>query len=201
LIEDALCKGKNGEDDLSFNFKMNIYQELSSFETNPLYIILHESIYCQGEASNWSAERMVKKHKCFSEESKPLFFFGEHIFPWSFEDWKELKPLKEAAEILAKKSDWPPLYDIAQLQKNQVPCASLSYFNDMFVNIELVQETVSKIKGCKLWVREKKKKPLLRIRSFSSLQVTSQYSHHGISEDGSNVVYRLYRLAKGEIDR
>ena len=29
-----------------------------SWDTNPLYALLHESIYCQGAASNWSAQRI-----------------------------------------------------------------------------------------------------------------------------------------------
>lgn len=30
-----------------------------SWDTNPLYAIMHESIYCQGAASNWAAERVL----------------------------------------------------------------------------------------------------------------------------------------------
>lgn len=29
-----------------------------AWDTNPLYAILHESIYCQGAASNWAAHRV-----------------------------------------------------------------------------------------------------------------------------------------------
>lgn len=33
------------------------------FDTNPLYAILHEAIYCQGgEASNWSGQRVRDTH-------------------------------------------------------------------------------------------------------------------------------------------
>lgn len=28
------------------------------WDTNPLYALLHEAIYCQGAASNWAAHRM-----------------------------------------------------------------------------------------------------------------------------------------------
>ena len=30
----------------------------SAFDSNIIYAILHESIYCQGKASNWSADKM-----------------------------------------------------------------------------------------------------------------------------------------------
>jgi hypothetical protein len=33
-----------------------------SWGTNPLYALLHESIYCQGAASNWAAHRVREQH-------------------------------------------------------------------------------------------------------------------------------------------
>lgn len=35
-----------------------------SWDTNPLYALLHESIYCQGAASNWSAQRIRQVGPC-----------------------------------------------------------------------------------------------------------------------------------------
>ena len=35
---------------------------------------------------------------------------------------------QDAAELLAAKADWGPLYDSAVLHKNQVPVASATYF-------------------------------------------------------------------------
>lgn len=42
------------------------------------------------------------------------------IFPWMFDEIIGLRPLKEAATLLASKEDWPPLYDLNELEKNQV---------------------------------------------------------------------------------
>ena len=39
-----------------------------------------------------------------------------------------LKEIKPAAELLAAKADWPPLYDCEQLKGNMVPVASATYF-------------------------------------------------------------------------
>ena len=40
-------------------------------------------------------------------------FTGEMIFSWMFDgDYPLLKPMQGAAEILAARSDWPPLYDV-----------------------------------------------------------------------------------------
>ena len=53
------------------------------------------------------------------------------IFPWVFEDFAALRPMREAAELLAQKSDWATLYEPQKLQKNTVPVASAAYFEDM----------------------------------------------------------------------
>lgn len=34
------------------------FESWMSWDTNPLYALLHESIYCQGAASNWAAHRV-----------------------------------------------------------------------------------------------------------------------------------------------
>ncbi len=48
-----------------------------------------------------------------------------------FDDFEELQPMKEAAQILAEKSDWPDLYDLDALKKNKVPIAAACYYDDM----------------------------------------------------------------------
>ena len=40
------------------------------------------------------------------------------------DDYAGLRPLKGAAQLLAKYGDWPPLYDKAQLAKNTVKVAA-----------------------------------------------------------------------------
>jgi hypothetical protein len=34
------------------------YEAWMSWDTNPLYALLHEAIYCQGAASSWAAQRV-----------------------------------------------------------------------------------------------------------------------------------------------
>lgn len=55
------------------------------------------------------------------------------VFPWIFEDYKYLQPFKEVSNLLAKKKDWPILYNIEKLSKNQVPCAAIIYIDDMVI--------------------------------------------------------------------
>ena len=45
---------------------------------------------------------------------------GQMIFPWMFDTHAALRPLKEAAQILAEKEDWMPLYDTKVLAENEV---------------------------------------------------------------------------------
>ena len=47
-------------------------------------------------------------------------FTGEHVFPWMFEDYGALAPLREAAELLAA-HEWPRLYDAERLARERGP--------------------------------------------------------------------------------
>ena len=106
-----------------------------------IYALLHEAIYCEGFRSNWSAQRVGENIPEFSwlrkefdftnvEEKAPLFFSSEMIFPFMFDEYPELRILKEVAEILAQFDDWPALYDVAQLAKNEVPVYAVSQIGD-----------------------------------------------------------------------
>ena len=82
----------------------------------------------------------------------PPLFTGEMIFSWMFADYAELRPLAHVAGILAKEKDWPALYDLDQLAKNEVPVAAATYVEDMYVDYELSKETKEKIRGCQQWI-------------------------------------------------
>lgn len=56
---------------------------------------------------------------------------GEMVFPWMFDEFSELHPFKEAAQILAHKDDWPVLYHPEALKSNTVPVAAACYYEDM----------------------------------------------------------------------
>ena len=55
------------------------------------------------------------------------------IYPWMFDEFPGLRPLRDVAEILAQDADWPVLYDPAQLARNTVPGAAAIYAEDMYV--------------------------------------------------------------------
>jgi hypothetical protein len=64
---------------------------------------------------------------------------GEMVFPWMFEDFKALGPVRAAAELVAAEDNWPALYDAEVLRGNTVPVAAATYFEDMFVDFDLAQ--------------------------------------------------------------
>ncbi|CAN9096194.1 unnamed protein product [Alternaria alternata] len=127
-----------------------------SWDTNVIYALLHEPIYCQGKASNWSAERLISKHPEFSlsrvDGDEPVYFTGEMIYPFMFDVYPELAKLKTVGKLLAEEKDWPQLYDKEQLKKNEVPTYAAVYIDDMYVDLDLSLETANSIRGCKTFI-------------------------------------------------
>lgn len=107
-------------------------------------------------------------------------FTGEMVFPWMFEDFASLRPYKETADLLAAKSDWPALYKPDVLAGNTVPVASATYLEDMYVDYNLVQETVGQTAGVRQWV-------------------TNEYKHSGIRDDGGRILDRLMGVVRDSI--
>ena len=117
------------------NFFLKQIFTLQSFDTNPLFTILHEACYAQGFATEWSANRIINEYQDFNYEICENFYFtGEMLYPWMLDEYSSLKPFKNAANILAKKKDWPQLYSEQKLRENQVPVAAAVYTNDMYVD-------------------------------------------------------------------
>jgi pimeloyl-ACP methyl ester carboxylesterase len=143
------------------------------FARNPLYAVLHEACYADGGVTAWSAERVLPPE--FDDDLD--LFTGEHVYPWMFEDYGELSPLREAAELLAR-HDWPFLYDPAVLAVNEVPCAAAIYAEDMYVEREFSEETAARVQGMRTWV-------------------TSEYDHNGLRADGARVLGHLVDLVRG----
>ncbi|WRX08064.1 Alpha/beta hydrolase fold-1 - like 2 [Theobroma cacao] len=65
------------------SYFLNAYESWLAFDTNPLYAILHESIYCQGASSRWSAHRVRADHDSkfdairAAREGRPVLLTGE----------------------------------------------------------------------------------------------------------------------------
>ncbi|KAH0731299.1 proline iminopeptidase isoform X1 [Solanum tuberosum] len=167
------------------DYFLNAYERWIGFDANPLYALLHESIYCQGASSLWSAQRIraLNDNKFDAIEAakvgRPVLFTGEMIFPWIFDEVHALRPFKDAAQLLAEKKDWPSLYDIAALKENKVPVAAAVYYEDMYVNLKLSMETASQIAGIRPWI-------------------TNEYMHSGLRDAGSRVFDHLLAMLNGK---
>jgi len=142
------------------------------FGRNPIYATLHESSYADGFPTRWSAERLLP-----AEIEEQGHFTAEHVFPWMWDEYTELRPQREAAEILAQHS-WPKLYDADRLRRNEVPVAATIYVNDLYVEREFALETAAQIRGLRTWV-------------------TDEFEHNGLRADGERVMGRLIDLVKG----
>jgi pimeloyl-ACP methyl ester carboxylesterase len=178
LLENAFVQGAGGAE-LSYVFLRGIENQ-SLFEANPLYALLHEAEYCQEEASGWSAERIRAEYPEFAlADDRPVYFTGEMVYPWMFDEYVYLRPMKGAAELLASFSGWPRLYDTAALERNRVLCAAAVYYDDMYVEESFSADTARHIRGLRAWV-------------------TNEYDHNGLRADGERLLDRLIRMARGE---
>ena len=179
LLEEAFVDGTSGRD-LSYTFLRGV-ESAQHYDTNPIFAILHEAIYCQGKASRWSAERVRGEFPEFAfVADAPFLFTGEMIYPWMFEEYAALRSLREAAEILAAHDGWPALYDTTVLQANTVPGAATIYYNDMYVDRTFAEQTAATICGMKTWI-------------------TNEYEHNALRADGERVLGRLLQMVRGEV--
>lgn len=151
------------------------------FDTNIIYAILHEAIYCDGPgyASKWASDRVARTFQQFAwlnsdvsglAQDQPLYFCGENIFPFHFETFPELMSLQELAQKLADYDEWPPLYDQQQLAKNEVPVYAASYVDDMFVDNNFARETAALVRGTKVFETNALYHNALRAKTDTVLQ-------------------------------
>ncbi|MEO7104890.1 MAG: alpha/beta fold hydrolase [Rhodoferax sp.] len=180
LLEEAFVIDAAGQIALNWNFLAHL-EQAQNFDTNSIYTLLHEACYTQGAASQWSAHRLLAEFPEFAlEGTEPVLFTGEMVYPWMLDAYPQLRPLKEAANLLAETSTWPQLYDVERLQRNTVPVAAAVYYDDMYVHREFSEETAATVPNMKLWV-------------------TNEYEHNGLRANGGAVVGRLLAMLRGEI--
>ncbi len=175
LLEDAFIESAGGSG-LSDPF-LEQMQGIVSRRSNPLYALMHESIYGQGGATDWSAWRVLREFPEFGPDADPLLLTGEMVYPWYFDQDPALRPLGEVAGLLAAKADWKPLYDVNQLAANTVPVAAAVYSDDIYVDRNLSLETASAVHGLQVWE-------------------TRDFHHDGIADDGEGIFARLLGKAR-----
>jgi pimeloyl-ACP methyl ester carboxylesterase len=177
LLEDPFAG-----DELSDVFLRDVESHLT-FTAGPLYAVLHEACYAQGSATKWSAQRVRAEFPGFDPGpalggAAPLLFTGEMIYPWMLEADPVLRPLRAAADLLAERDSWPPLYDPVRLAGNDVPAAAAVYFADMYVDRDDSLRTAVGIGGLRPWV-------------------TNEYEHDGLRVSHGAVADRLIAMVRG----
>jgi hypothetical protein len=190
-------------DELSHAFIKQV-EAHQSFDDAPLYFLLHESIYADGPgATEWAAHSSFEAiststikefdyNESVNTDNSPTLFFGEMVFPWMAEgDFAEVSGngMRSLSQSLAKKQDWLPLFDAANMRKALLSGGALAktksaaavYFEDMYVDFDCSMKLVQRnapLEGVKVWV-------------------TNDYQHSGLRDDGATIVNKLLGMAKG----
>ncbi|MDR1806919.1 MAG: alpha/beta hydrolase [Propionibacteriaceae bacterium] len=159
---------------LSDAFLYDVMNRTATAE-NPLYWTLQEFVYGSGANGpiDWAAAHELERHPEFEPGARPLLFFGEMAFPWMFHDVYELRPFKQAVELMMRQVEWPLLYDPARLAANEVPVEAAVYFDDLYVDSGLQLETLQGLGNSHAWV-------------------TNEYEHDGLRT--GDVFARLHSL-------
>ncbi|MEU3693659.1 alpha/beta fold hydrolase [Streptomyces narbonensis] len=174
LLDEAL--GEDGQ--LSDTFLHQV-MTLTGFTDNPLFAVMQESLYGQGAGpTGWAAARALAGFPEFAEDADPLLLTGEMMYPWMFREIAGLRPFADAADLLAARTDWPPLYDPSRLAVNEVPLAAVVYHDDMYVDAGISLATARRIGASRVWV-------------------TNEWEHDGVAASGGRVLARLMDLAAG----
>ena len=151
----------------------------TGFAGNPLYAVLQEVIYHQGERTGgWAAAAEHARHVALDPSARPLMLTGEAMFPWMFSQIRALRPFQAVAEELAARREWPLLYDVDRLAANEVPVAAVQYVDDPYVDLDLALGTADAVGNSRVWV-------------------TNEYLHDGLRVAGDVVLPRLIDLASG----
>ncbi len=152
--------------------------DYTGFDANPLYAVLQEVIYHQGDREpGWAAQAEHDRWPSFAADARPLLLTGEVIFPWMYEQHAALRPFRGAAEELAARTSWPALYDLDRLASNEVPVAAVQYYDDPYVDLDLALAT--DVGHLDVWI-------------------TNEHLHDGLRAAGDTILPRLFDVAAGK---
>lgn len=162
-------------DPTGLGFGHSVYAMLPFTGASPLYTLVHEACYADGEATRWAAARV--QPAAYAED--PTLLTGEHVFPWHVVEDPLLAPFQEAADLLAERQ-WPALYDVDALASVDVPCAAAVYYDDPYVLREHSLATADLVPTLRPWI-------------------TNEHLHNGLRLAGDVVLDRLIGMVRGRL--
>lgn len=179
---------------------LNTIQNNSSFDTNILYALFQEAIYCDGNnaniiSSNWSADRLryLPENKNFVYDNQPtsnnpIYFTGEMVFKSMYDDFAELRTLKPLAYALHNNKKWSDLYDSDKLRTitwDVVPIVAATYYYDQYVDFDICMQV---------------KKKVFQNNGNLKQYITSEFFHNGVRANPEKVLGSLFNLLESEVD-
>lgn len=170
LLDDAWAG-----DELHPRFLYDV-QTTTGFVDNVLYP-LQEYTYAANTPTGWAAQREYDRRPEFAAHARPVMLTAEMMFPWMFREIRSLRPFANAADLLAAKDDWPPLYDLGRLARNEVPLCAAVYYDDLYVDAELQLQTIERVGNARAWV-------------------TNEHEHDGL-RSAPAVLERLFDMGAG----
>lgn len=213
----GLIFGGNGGTDslhqivLKFHYDLNLWgkptyqilsgiQNILGFDTNVLYALFQEAIYCDGNnanvtSSNWSADRLrhfpERRNFVYTDTvdtEEPVYFTGEMVFKSMFDDFSELRPFKNLASALHENVYWSPLYDVEKLRTitwDKVPVVAATYYYDQYVDFDTTMQV---------------KKNVFNNNGNLKQYITSEFFHNGVRANPEKVLGALFDLLDSEVD-
>ncbi|KAG7661420.1 uncharacterized protein J8A68_004998 [[Candida] subhashii] len=173
---------------------LNTIQNELGFDTNVIYALFQEAIYCDGNIespTNWGANRLrnIEGNEKFIKNDHEVYFTGEMVYKSMFEDYSELRKFKNLADRLHQNTKWSRLYDVEHLKTvdwNKVPVVAATYFDDQYVDFGLSREA---------------KKRAFNNNGNLKQYITSEHFHNGLRADPEKVLGALFTLLdNGDLD-
>jgi pimeloyl-ACP methyl ester carboxylesterase len=175
LLESAFVAGRHGPE-IAYPFLCD-FESILTYRQAPIFSLLQEACYAEGESTRWAAERLRAEFPEFDRDEPTVLFTGEMMYRWMFDEIAPLREMKEEAEFLASYKGWPRLHDPGRLAENRVPAAAVVYADDMYVERGLSEEAAGKIGALSVWL-------------------TNEYEHNGLRSHGDKVLERLLALLR-----
>ena len=179
LLEDAFV-GTPGGDRLSDAFLEQV-RGLVSRAANPLYALMHESIYGQGAATDWAAWRVLQEFPEFKPGRPRAAADRRDGLPVVLRAGPGAAPAAGRGRAAGREGGLAAALRSGRLALNTVPAAAAVYSDDIYVDRDLSLETAAAVRGLQVWE-------------------SADFHHDGIADDGEAIFGRLLGMARSVRD-